>query len=395
MTAEDFIFQPEIRTDVLTGRRVIVAASRSGRPNGSLREPELVCSDDPFAEGAEQQTPGEWLSLRDRNSVRNRPGWLVRVVPNRFPAAQSVSQPKGSPKSPGHPEEQTDGIRVAVPSQKLLAASSVVEGEMLPRTTAEGVHDVVIECPDGRSRLVDLSVAEITTVLRAWQRRLQQLKRSTHICHAAIFRNEGFSAGASLPHCHSQILGFHFDAPLINERVSLAEQHFQRTGASLTEDWLKAEIHDGRRILHSEGPLTVLCPFASRTSWQTRIVPSAALPTQFDMVEDSDIRDVAKLLSMVLQTTEACVGRFSFNLALHLAPLRTTTTLRWMLDICPRTSRSAGWELLTDIDIISTPPEHSAARLREAWPTVVPRQPLSSCTDDPETPIWSEEECTE
>ena len=54
-----------------------------------------------------------------------------------------------------------------------------------------------------RSRMAELSPAETQQTLTAWRMWMQQLMQSPSICSVAIFRNEGFSAGASLAYCHS------------------------------------------------------------------------------------------------------------------------------------------------------------------------------------------------
>ncbi|MCA9047781.1 MAG: hypothetical protein KDA89_03585, partial [Planctomycetaceae bacterium] len=87
----------ELRTDVLTGRQIIVAHSRGDRPvHVTAVSPDHTSNSsalfhDPFLEGEEQSTPDETLSLRRDGTAANTSGWLVRVVPNRFPAVQPLS----------------------------------------------------------------------------------------------------------------------------------------------------------------------------------------------------------------------------------------------------------------------------------------------------------------
>jgi UDPglucose--hexose-1-phosphate uridylyltransferase len=196
---------PQFRTDVLTGQQIIVAPQRSRRPSARLSDPPLNPLLDPFAEGREHETPDERFSVRTGDSVPNGPGWLVRVVPNRYPAVLSAS------------EQRT--------------ASCVVSDQSLfPGRPACGEHDVVIECPDSRTRMVELSVAEIRQTLVAWQTRMRQLMQSSSICSVAVFRNEGFSAGASLAHCHSQILATEELMPLDFARHERAASHRSATG---------------------------------------------------------------------------------------------------------------------------------------------------------------------
>ena len=86
---------------------------------------------------------------------------------------------------------------------------------------------------------------------------------------------------------------------------------------------------------------------------------------RFDDIGDVATRRLAELLRGALLAAEQVVGRFSFNLAVILPPQHEPPLFRWMLDLLPRTSRIAGWEMLTDVDMISVAPEDAAAQLRE------------------------------
>jgi len=82
---------PQFRTDVLTGQQVIVAPLRRHRPSAYLPDPPLSSLIDPFAEGHESETPDERFAIRADDSEPNGPGWMLRVVPNRYPTVRSPS----------------------------------------------------------------------------------------------------------------------------------------------------------------------------------------------------------------------------------------------------------------------------------------------------------------
>ena len=77
----------EFRKDPVSGRWVIIASDRPSKPTDFHVEKTLptggFC---PFCEGNEDKTPNEIAALRDAGSAPDRPGWRVRVVPNKFPA---------------------------------------------------------------------------------------------------------------------------------------------------------------------------------------------------------------------------------------------------------------------------------------------------------------------
>jgi len=331
---------PNVRTDVLTGQQIIVAESRSQRPvtlTHSASAPPVA--DDPFLEGRESLTPGESLALRSADSQPNEPKWLLRVVPNRYPAAE-----------PGLPEP-------------LLPCDSA---EGFPTEAVRGVHEVVLECPDYRSRLADLSVTEVARVLHAWQLRVRALSAFPWIKTVSVFRNQGVGAGASLPHCHSQILATDFTGNRIAELIGRSQQCRDETGLCVVEQWLSAELQADQRVLRQGSHFATICPFASRVPWQCRIVPVTV--SRFDLLSAEQILLLATELHSAASAVQAVAHNVAHNVTLTLPPTVTPDAFRWHLDLLPRPSRMAGFEFGTNVDILAVSPETAAERMREHLP---------------------------
>jgi UDPglucose--hexose-1-phosphate uridylyltransferase len=334
-------FAPEYRRDVLTGLVSLIAPARSARPSARHPEPQIARTDDPFAEGSEAETPNESFAVRKPGTAPNTPGWNLRVVPNRYPAVLPVSASKPHEK---HSNPVSD---------------------LFPSAPALGAHEVVIECPDSRSRLADLSHPEIVQVLFAWRQRVQQLTESSQYQSLAVFRNEGFSAGASLAHCHSQIIAAQNLTPLDQQRHQLAVEHRQSTGRELLMDLAAAERTDQHRIIAETQNFMVLCPFASRAPWHVRFIPLLAGPASFAIASDHCLSELAGLLKQTINALEVVLeGAFSFNLILPHPRLDQPPQYRWMLELLPRIGRHAGWEYLSNVEIVTVAPEYAAATLR-------------------------------
>lgn len=343
---------PHIRTDVLTGQQVIVAPRRSQRPSSRLPDPRLDDAIDPFAEGNEHETPDERFAVRDADSSENGPGWMLRVVPNRYPAVE--------------PEARFSATTSTSEANRFEKPEAAADATFFPSRSAIGQHDVVIECPDNRSRMNDLSVAEIQQTFIAWRTRMQQLMETRSICSVAIFRNEGFSAGASLAHCHSQIVATSELTPLDAKRHALAIQHRSTTGSDLVQDLWQAECRQRTRLIRETPNFGVYCPFASRTSWQVRFQPIHAQPASLADASDAMLLELATLLKDACKHLEQILeGQFAFNLTLSHPRIDQSPTFSWYLDLLPRTGRIAGWELLTNVDIVTVAPETAAVALRE------------------------------
>ena len=333
---------PEYRTDVLTGLVSLMAPARSARPSARHPEPTIARADDPFAEGSEAETPNESFAVRLPGTAPNTPGWFHRVVPNRYPAV------------------------VPVTASKPDANDSNPVSDLFPSAAAFGAHEVVIECPDSRSRLADLSHAEVTQVLFAWRQRVQHLTESGKYESLAVFRNEGFSAGASLAHCHSQIIAAQTLTPLDQQRHERAAEHQQRTGRELLVDLVEAERADRQRVVLETHDFLVLCPFASRAPWHVRFIPLQVGPASFGEASDQCLSELAQILKQTIQALEVALdGTFSFNLILPHPRLDQPPQYRWMLELLPRIGRHAGWEYLSNVEIVTVAPEYAAAMLRE------------------------------
>lgn len=346
----------EKRTDILTGRQVLVAAQRSARPSQGLPQP-VVSNDlyDPFLEGHEHQTPDERLALRSSASIANQPGWLLRVVPNRYPAVQETTAPS-----------ETTG---ATPS--VVAVQPDHTDSPFVINPAGGMHEVVIECPDHRCRMVNLTVWEVARVLMAWQKRLHDLATLPQIQAVSIFRNEGVHAGASLPHCHSQIVGTHFVNDIVQRRTKILQADLQRRRSAKTclyQWWLQSELSAATRVISANSQLVVLCPFASRAAWQVRLCPVAEAcyaADPFEHLSGEFLVELASKLHSVVTALHQICGAVSFNVVLSLPPAKQPELYPWMLDVLPRTGHMAGFEILTDCEIITMAPETAAAEFRK------------------------------
>lgn len=334
----------EVRLDVLTGRHVILVPGRAARPGAQHRDPRLQTDTDPFADGAESETPDECFAIRPESTPPNSPGWLLRVVPNRYP----ITAP---------PDLSGSGLTDA--------EARLAEAEFFPTAAFTGRHEVVIECPDSRSRLLDLSSTEIRRIFVAWQERSRRLITDGRYRTLAIYRNEGFSAGASLPHCHSQILAACRLSPLDQTRLERAAVYRRRHQRDLLPDLLEAEQQLQVRMITASDRLTVLCPFAPRSAWHVRFVPRPPYPAFFAAAEIDVIEELADLVPKVLRAIEAgCGGEIPMNIVLSQPPVDRPAAWPWMLELLPRITRQAGWELLTDEDTFPGQPETWAAVIR-------------------------------
>ena len=333
---------PELRIDPLSGLRTIVAGERAGRPGGDLRaEPRapLDPETDPFLEGHEDRTPPELFALRPDGGAANGPGWLVRVVPNLYPALEPAD---------GEPRAGADPL-----------ASGRGEPDMFPARPAEGAHEVIVNAPEPVTSLAELEPEQVETAMDVWRERMRGHAGAPYV-HLIV--NEGREAGASLPHTHAQLYALPFvPAGIARERERFTA-YFDRThGRNLLEDLLQEEVRLRDRIVAIDREAVALCPFASRVPFQIQVVPRKPRRS----FEDDGALG-ARLLHQVLCRLGRVVGAVpALNLWVRTAP-SGAETFCWRIDILPRLTYLAGLELGAGVNLNVLPPERAAAFLREA-----------------------------
>ena len=328
---------PQLRRDPVVGRWVIIAPERADRPNALLRsQPEPQGQTCPFCPGNEAMTPPEVLVHRPPGLERNRPGWTLRVVPNRYPALRVET-------------------KAAREGMGLYDSMSGV-----------GAHEVVIETNQHGRALADFDPQELVSVLRAWQDRIIDLSRDFRLRALFAFKNHGAPAGATLPHSHSQLVALPLVPRALEEEMRGAKAHFAAKERCIWCDILAQELRDKERVVHEgEGGL-VLSPYAARSPFELAIYPREHR-SSFESSSGQELQGVADALRVVLRKIDVALEKPAYNLYLHTMPLREARNdwYHWHLELKPVLTQQAGFEWASGCHINPTPPEEAAAFLRQ------------------------------
>lgn len=307
----------DLRRNPVNGKLTIVAPGRSTRPTdlhaagatdadgpgGASATPE----DCPFCPGNERLTPPEVCALRASGGP-DSPGWRVRVVPNKYPA---------------------------------LA----------------GRHEVIVHSPGHETELEDLEDEALAEVLDVWRQRIAA-QLDAGAAAATLIVNRGVAAGASLAHPHEQLFATPVVPSLLLDELLEFDLFANRYGGCV----LCAEMQaaGGRQVLG--GDVVAWVPHASRFAGELWLAPA---------VHEADFREtrtapLAAALRRALRAVAAATGGAPLNLWLHTAPAELLGTFHWHIEIAPRLSGIAGFELGTDMALVGLDPEVAAAAFREA-----------------------------
>lgn len=335
----------ELRQDSTTREWVIIAPERAERPQrGSRAVPAEAVPDwdesCPFCPRNEDQTPEETF----RVPLDGRSEWAVRVVPNRF-SALALNGKTARIKGP-RLFHKMDGI---------------------------GVHEIIIESPSHNTPMGLMTYQQVERVLRAYQNRYNALKKNRQFKFIIIFKNHGWTSGASLAHPHSQLVAMPIAAPYYRRKFDVALKYYDDLGRCLYCNLINGELEREERILAKTREFVVFHPYASRVPYETWIIPkrhcasfgllSAACRTQ---------------LAMVLKDTLFCLYRSldnpDFNLMIDTATTEDEEVpyYHWHIRIVPRLNTIAGFEMGSGIYISTALPEVTAQLMKHV---------IHSCTE--------------
>ncbi len=326
----------ELRQDPTTYDWIIIAKERAKRPcefkrNNSNKAAPLSRSDGcPFCPGNEGRTP------RAEAVYGSPDNWRIRVVPNKFAALTPVGDIKRE------------------------------EWKLFRKTHGYGRHEVLIETPAHNELIPFMHDKRVEELIKAYRDRYHALKRDPDIKIIIIFKNHGEGAGTSLEHPHTQVVASPIVPPFIRRRYEIATQHFDNTGRCLYCDIMSNEVEASERIVRETDCFVALHPFASHYPFETWIMPKAH-KSSFGDISGDEIKDLSRLLKEILLKLYLGLENPDYNLVIHTAPVddEHKTYYLWHIQIIPRLTLAAGFELGSGIYVNVALPEDTAAFMRD------------------------------
>jgi UDPglucose--hexose-1-phosphate uridylyltransferase len=298
------------RQNPITGDWIVLAPERSERPNAFLddaREPGPgQC---PFCPGNEGMTPPEILRV-------GRDPWRLRLVPNKYPAVSTGSA------------FEANGALAAGSGHHEVLVESHEHGITIDRVRTEDVAAAVAICRDRYAKLTEADRG-----------------------HVAIFKNHGRAAGASISHIHSQILSL----PFVPQRIREETAGFARAPeCPLCSPSAGDLIASGRHFRW-------IAPAFAASPYQQWIVPLEHAPN-LGRLSDAAASELAELLQRSVRAMNGLSPELAFNwMFLNFHQPRC----HWYVEIAPRLTTLAGFELGTASGIQIVDPARAARELRE------------------------------
>ena len=272
-------------------------------------------------------------------------------MPNLYPVL-------GGEQTAGSGQQVETGLSSSV--DPLAESRRTTEPDLFASQPAEGVHEVIVSVPRHETSLGALTEGELEVAVAGWRERMRAAATESSYVHLIV--NEGPLAGASLEHVHAQLYGLRFvPAEVARVRERAVAYHQRTMGSHLLGDVATEEVRRRERLVAIDDEAMLICPWAARSPFELRIVPRRPAPSF-----EAEGEGGAAMLGTALRALAGVFGTLpQYNLWIRTAP-RGSEEFCWHVDLLPRLTIRAGFELGTGVDINTYPPERAASNLREA-----------------------------
>ncbi|MBI4423945.1 MAG: galactose-1-phosphate uridylyltransferase [Elusimicrobia bacterium] len=322
---------PELRQNLATKEWVIIAHERALRPDefrshrgGRTASPQRR-DDCPFCPGNERMTQEATYVLG------TLPDWKVRSVPNRFPAlvpAPAAQRPRQS----------------------------------LYRSLAgEGIHEVIIDGPRHDLHPARMDPGQMRDMIYVYQERFRASLQNNKVALTLLFKNHGESAGTSLEHPHSQLIGSCVVPSHVRHRMDEAQKYFDQNAVCVFCRMLQEEASQGERIVADTKHFSAFVLYAALSPFHLWILPKRHTASFADMTP-GELDDFSATLQLLLKKLDAGLDGPDYNYVIQSTPLDrgTTECFHWYLSLVVRLTKAAGFELGSGMYINTAVPEESA-----------------------------------
>ena len=327
----------ELRQDLVSGDWIVIAPRRAKKPQQLIKKEKRIRSpikNCPF-ENPQKSGHKKPILIYRKTKGKNQ-GWFVQVVKNKYPALIHRNiRPEIFHRGP----------------------YSVIEGV--------GHHDLIIT-KDHNKNFSRLSGPEANLVFKAFQERYRTLANDSCSAYVSIFHNWGPKAGASIYHPHYQIISVPVVPPDISRSLSGSSRYFRKFKKCVHCAMINWEKKIRRRIIYENEGAIAFAPFISREPFELRVFPKKHL-SYFEDTSKKDLEWTIEALQKSLIKMEKKLYDPDYNFFIHTAPILNKKKYgyyHWHIEILPKISISAGFELGTGMEITIIDPDQAAKLLR-------------------------------
>ncbi len=323
----------ELRQDLVSGDWIIMVPERAKRPHDLLPKHKRLVTSKATCPFENLKASGN-LPLKAQYPAKGR--WKIAVIRNRYPALRVEDRCAMEMRS--GPYSYLEGI---------------------------GHHDLVIT-RDHVKNVAELSLGEAVELLKITQEMHKRFRKDGCSKYVSTFANWGPSAGASISHPHYQILALPIVPPDVMHSLQGSKKYWDEHHRCVHCNMALFEWEAGTRVIEGDDQAIAVAPFVSRQPFEVRVYSTEHAP-HFEEAGIKEIKAVAKRLQGVLGRMKKFLNDPDFNFFIHTAPLENDAAYahyHWHIEVFPKISIPAGFELSTGVDVNIVAPEEAAAILR-------------------------------
>jgi UDPglucose--hexose-1-phosphate uridylyltransferase len=283
------------------------------------------------------KTDGGIIKRQDPAEGVRPQNWLIRNIPNLYPAFSPPKQPDDADHIP-----VTNDLWNAI-----------------------GHHEVVIESPNHDEDPADAELPQLELLVNAYIDRYKELSSKPYVRNVAIFRNYGIEAGASLSHAHSQIIATPMVPSIIWEEQQAAQAYHKERGKCVFCDIIERETKSQRAIMENTD-FAVFASYAGINPMEFWVIPKKHAPNIANL-SAPEVAAFAKTLKTSLKALKDVVNDPPYNYGIHqTSDPNVQDSYHWHLEVYPKLSTWAGFEKSTGVYINTVIPEAAAESLKKA-----------------------------
>ena len=321
---------------------------------------------------------GEWVLVSPHRLQRPWQGQVEEIADEALPAhAADCYLCPGNERANGNVNPDYSGAFVFDNDFAALTASSDVDADASPLfgTRPEtGVCRVICYTKRHDLRLATMSDADRAVALAAMIDEFAELDARDDINYVQVFENRGQMMGCSNPHPHAQVWATSAIPSEVVKEAAAQSEYFEANGSVLLDDYLRAELANGERIVAENDHCVALVPYWAVWPFETLLLPRRVVAAPTDL-SAAEVESLAALLGRVLAGYDALFGTAApYSLGLHPRPSDGKEHPEWQLHmhIYPPLLRSATIRKhLVGFEMLGMPqrdltPEVAAEKLRES-----------------------------
>ncbi len=321
---------PQLRQNIVTGEWVVIAPERAKRPDDFVAKIEKI------------EAHTECIFCVGSSAHMNRlVGFDTKytyTMPNKYPAF--VIEGDHEVRS-YNPEEGFYQVKPAV-----------------------GGHDVIV-VTEGNDTLLTFKKEVIVDLFQSFKNRYAYYRKDPSVQYVIAIYNHGEAAGASIAHPHAQIFATGVIPNHIVAETHGSERYYEISGHCVFCEIIAHEQKEKVRVLAENDRFIMFTFFASRFPFEMWILPKQH-QSMYESITAEENIDLAIIFQTGLSMLDKTLKNPSLNFYIHSLPTTSEQAdyYHWHLEIAPRVSMYAGFELGsgTVIDVVS--PEKAAEFLR-------------------------------